>query len=313
MLIHSLFMCRWPHALLACLLCWVCAAGAQTAAPRMALLIGNSAYKGNWPVLKNTVNDARDLGQRLKELGWQTTVTENRTGDQMLSDVQGFIERAQKAKAGQMLLYFSGHGLEWEKGAYLVPVDLRSDNGLEVAHKAMELQKLVTSLNGVPGLKLVILDACRTRPGIRGDAGGLPPPDAKGRVPDGVLVSYATESMQVAMDDIGQRNGVYASGLLKALEKVTQIGGSFTDVMTETEEQVRRLSREHGREQKPMNHVSLALGKQFVFANISRKVPLPSTPAPLDNGALSDISKFPRPRPISSSTGTVEQLLPKED
>lgn len=306
-------MSRWPHALLAVLLCVSFAAKAQTPTPRMALLIGNTDYKGVWPTLKNARYDAQDLGASLNKLGWQTQVETNRTLDEMLRDVDQFIERAQKAKAGQMLLYFSGHGLEWEKGAYLVPVDLRSANGLEVAHKAMELQKLVTRLNGVPGLKLVILDACRTRPGTKGEAGGLPPPDAKGRVPDGVLVSYATESMQVAIDDIGQRNGVYASGLLKALEKVPHIGGSFTDVMTETEEQVRRLSREHGREQKPMNHVSLALGKQFVFANINRNMPLPSTPGSLDNGAHSGISKLPRPRPISSSTGTVKQLLPKED
>jgi formylglycine-generating enzyme required for sulfatase activity len=277
---------RWPYILLASLLCWVGAAGAQTAAPRMALLIGNSAYKGDWPVLKNTVNDARDLGQRLKELGWQTTVTENRTGDQMLSDVQDFIVRAQKAKAGQLLLYFSGHGAEWDKGAFLIPVDLPSDHGLAVSHKSMSLQKIVTSLQAAPGLKLVMLDACRTRPGSKDGSGGLPSPEAEKPLPNDVLVAYASEALQAAMDS-GERNGVYASGLLKALSNVSKTGASFNDVMAETEEEVQRLSRSLlGRQQNPKTYVSSSSAKRFAFASVDRPVPLTDSRTEQENQRL---------------------------
>lgn len=275
MLIHSHLKCRWPHALLACLLFWVGAAGAQTASPRMALLIGNSDYKGEWSALRNTTNDAQDLGQRLKELGWQTTVEKNRSLDQMLSDVGSFIERAQKAKAAQLLLYFSGHGMEWESGAYLIPVDLRSTRGLEVSHKALALQKLVTSLQAASGLKLVMLDACRTRPGSKDGSGGLPSPEAEKSLPNDVLVAYASEALQAAVDS-GERNGVYASGLLKALSNVSKTGASFNDVMAETEEEVQRLSRSFGRQQNPKTYVSNSSAKRFAFASVDKPVALDS-------------------------------------
>ena len=90
----------WRYALLVLLLLGLfwgaqARAQAQVNAPRMALLIGNSAYTGEWRPLPPTINDANDLGQRLAELGWQTTVLTNRTLDNMMSDVRNFVERAQ--------------------------------------------------------------------------------------------------------------------------------------------------------------------------------------------------------------------------
>ena len=245
--------------------CWVNQVMAQANAPRMALLIGNSTYGGEWPQLRNATNDAQDLGQKLAQLGWQTTVTTNRTLDNMMDDVQNFVERAQRAKAGQLLLYFSGHGLEWERGAFLIPVDLSTAEGQKVSYKAMSLQKIVSDLQRAPGLKLIMIDACRTRPGAKGQEGGLPNPEAKEPLPSDVLVAYASEAMQAASDGVvnGQRNGVYASGLLMALNQVSKTGAKFNDVMATAEDEVRKLSRG---QQNPKAYVSLSSASRFEFA-----------------------------------------------
>ena len=245
----------WRYALLVLLLLglfWGAQARAQANAPRMALLIGNSAYTGEWDELTTTINDANDLGQRLAELGWQTTVTTNRTLDNMMDDVQNFVVSAQRANAGQLLVYFAGHGLEWERGAFLIPVDLQTSEGRRVSYLALNLQRLLNELQRAPGLKLVMIDACRTRPRVRGGGGGLPTPDTQ---PNDVLVAYASEALQAAMDSVvrGQRNGVYASGLLSALNNVSRNGGGFNDVMADTDIEVQRIS---GGQQNPMQWVS---------------------------------------------------------
>ena len=52
------------------------------AADRVALLIGNNQYSSN--ALRNAVNDARDLGDALKELGFQVIVRENASRKDMM-------------------------------------------------------------------------------------------------------------------------------------------------------------------------------------------------------------------------------------
>ena len=258
-------------------------AQAQVNAPRMALLIGNSAYTGEWRPLTPTINDANDLGQRLAELGWQTTVLTNRTLDNMMSDVRNFVERAKQARAGQLLVYFAGHGLEWEQGGFLIPVGLETADGHTVSYRALSVQRLLSDLQHAPGLKLILLDACRTRPRGRGAGGGLPALTP----PEGLFLHYATRAMQVALEFPGQRNGVYASGLLSALNNVAQNGGRFTEVIVATEKNVWELSRQ---QQRPELYGSLSLASPFEFAvvppvQVSATTPIsaltpPTTPAP---------------------------------
>ena len=124
-------------------------------------------------------------------------------------------------------MYFAGHGLEWEQGGFLIPVGLETADGQTVSYKALSVQRLLSDLQHAPGLKLILLDACRTRPRGRGAGGGLPALTP----PEGLFLHYATRAMQVALEFPGQRNGVYASGLLRALNNVCpkwgEIYGSY--------------------------------------------------------------------------------------
>ena len=180
-------------------------------------------------------------------------------------------------------MYFAGHGLEWERGGFLIPVGLETADGQTVSYKALSVQRLLSDLQRAPGLKLILLDACRIRPRGRGAGGGLPALTP----PEGLFLHYATRAMQVALEFPGQRNGVYASGLLSALNNVAQNGGRFTEVIVATEKNVWELSRQ---QQRPELYGSLSLASPFEFAvvppvQVSATTPIsaltpPTTPAP---------------------------------
>src|ERR1043165_1502229 len=82
-------------------------AGAQ-AEPRIALVIGNSAY-ANAP-LPNPVNDARDITATLKTVGFEVIPGENLTQAQMIRAIDSFGQRLRYGGVG--LFYFAGHGMQ---------------------------------------------------------------------------------------------------------------------------------------------------------------------------------------------------------
>ncbi|MDP3425846.1 MAG: caspase family protein [Humidesulfovibrio sp.] len=85
---------------------------------RVALIIGNSAYKD--APLKNPVNDARDMAAALKQLGFEATLLTDATMQQMESAVREFGLKLRQGGMG--LFYYAGHGVQVAGNNYLVPV-----------------------------------------------------------------------------------------------------------------------------------------------------------------------------------------------
>src|SRR6202171_4707957 len=76
------------------------------AAKRVALVIGNNDYK-NVPKLQKAVNDARTMGDTLKQLGFSVMVAENQTRQafsQTLLQFDGTIQPGDTA-----FFFFAGH------------------------------------------------------------------------------------------------------------------------------------------------------------------------------------------------------------
>ena len=76
--------------------------------PRVALVIGNSSYAVG--PLRNPVNDAEDMAQVLRTLGFRVTLRQNATHRQMIEAI-GELGRQLKA-GGVGLFYFAGHGVQ---------------------------------------------------------------------------------------------------------------------------------------------------------------------------------------------------------
>ncbi len=87
---------------------------------RVALVIGNSAYKNTEPLL-NPRNDAEELAAALTRVGFEVVLALDVTQSQMAEPVRKFVGRLREADVA--LLYYAGHGLSFEGENYIVPVD----------------------------------------------------------------------------------------------------------------------------------------------------------------------------------------------
>src|SRR5260221_2262319 len=177
--------------------------GADTARAdkRVALVIGNSAYK-NISRLENPANDAKLMANTLRRLGF--TLIGN--GAQIDLDkaafdnaAQNFWRQLQGADVG--LFYYAGHGVQVSGANYLVPVSANPTREADVDFQMVDVNLVLRQMQGSgTRLNMVILDACRNNPfgarALRASDGGL----AQMRAPEGTLISYATQPGNVAQD-----------------------------------------------------------------------------------------------------------------
>ena len=212
---------RFALAITSCLLL-MCSIGVAHAEKRVALVIGNSAYR-NAPALMNPKNDAQDIGKSLRELGFSTIVATDldRAG---MDDV---LDRFSRTVGGAeiALVYYSGHGMQFAGKNFLLPVDARLVNADDVNRfRLVPLDDVFDVLQGAPGARIIILDACRNNPveddlkrrmasmpGVNRDAfltRGLSRVAA-----NGLIVAYATQANDVASDGVA-RNSPFAQALL---------------------------------------------------------------------------------------------------
>jgi hypothetical protein len=193
---------------------WPAAAQVPSTEPRLALVIGNSAYRE--APLRNPVNDVRAMAQRLRELGFTVIAHENATKRTMEAAIIEFGRRL--AEGGVGAFYYAGHGLQVRGRNYLVPVDAEIEDEASTRVAAVDVELLLEQMAEARNrVNLVILDACRNNPferRMRGGARGLAAVDAA----RGTLVAYATAPGSVAADGDGQ-NGLYTEELLTALSE----------------------------------------------------------------------------------------------
>jgi uncharacterized caspase-like protein len=180
--------------------------------PKIALLIGNSAYRE--APLRNSVNDVRAMAQTLRELGFTVLAHENTTKRVMETAILEFGRRLTDGGVG--FFYYAGHGLQVRGRNYLVPVDAEIDSEAATRIAAVDVDLLLEQLNEAKNrVNVVILDACRNNPferRLRGASKGLAAIDAA----RGTLVAYATAPGSVAADGEGA-NGLYTDERLQAL------------------------------------------------------------------------------------------------
>lgn len=226
------------------------------AAKRVALVIGNAAYKD--APLRNPVNDVRAMAATLEGLGFDVIRLENATKIQMERGLVTFTSRLDEGASG--LFYYAGHGVQIRGRNYLVPVGARFNSQQEARIESVGMDLVLSELAYAGNrLNIVILDACRNNPferRLRGGSRGLAAIDAA----RGTLIAYATAPGSVAQDGDG-RNGLYTEELLRALGKP---GLKIEEVFKRVRVQVARRTNE---QQIPWESSSLT--GEFVFNRVS--------------------------------------------
>ncbi|MGA2564358.1 MAG: caspase family protein [Steroidobacteraceae bacterium] len=189
----------------------------QAAEPRVALVIGNSAYPSG--PLRNPANDADLMAETLKKVGFY--VIERRNADQlsMKRAIQEFGKRLEDAGPQAVgLFYYAGHGVQLSGRNYLIPttanIEREGDLEIEAVSADWVIEQMRYARNA---MNIVILDACRNNPymrGMRSADRGLAVMDVQAVT--GILIAYSTAPGTVAQDGDG-RNSPYTIALTKAM------------------------------------------------------------------------------------------------
>jgi formylglycine-generating enzyme required for sulfatase activity len=200
------------------------------AGERIALVIGNSQYQ-NLNTLKNPVNDARAVAQRLQALNFQLIDAKGKNTDKPVLNlkenafaqtVSRFAKRANGAEIA--FLYYAGHGMQESGTSYLLPIDAPKDDVELITRNAISLDNTLNKLDGKAQLTVAVFDACREIPNLEQTtrSAGLSPNAYRGlarlkKPGKSRIVAYAGAVGELVPDGDTQ-NSPYTRELIKVLQ-----------------------------------------------------------------------------------------------
>src|ERR1700704_3639186 len=218
---------------------------------RVALVIGNNDYK-NVPKLQKAVNDARTMGDTLKQLGFSVMVAENQNRQAFSQTLLAFDKAVD---AGDTAFFFyAGHGFEIAGQNFLLPTDVpAAKEGQEelVRDASVLADRVIERLqNKKVRTAILVFDACRNNPFERSGAravaggGGLAPMT---QLPEGVFSVFSAGPRQTALDrlsdDDANPNSVFtrtfARELLQPGENLVQVAQRTRRLVSEMADTVK--------------------------------------------------------------------------
>jgi TPR repeat protein len=142
---------------------------AVQAQTRVALLIGEGDYFHPpptvhgvfWPKLANPPHDVSLVAQKLKEDGFDTTLAVDFNRAALEKAIAAFAIKA--AKADDAVVYYAGHGFEYARHNYLVPIDAPTQ--VDVNHLGqtyIDLDEVAQAAGRARHVNVFFMDACRT-------------------------------------------------------------------------------------------------------------------------------------------------------
>ena len=193
---------------------------AALAERRVALVIGNSAYR-NATTLANTVNDATAIATMFRNVGFDVVDLRQDVGVlDFKRALREFMNTARNADIA--VVYYAGHGIESAGTNYLIPVDAKLASDYDAEDEAVSLDRIVLALQPAVRLRLIILDACRDNPfmrkmqrtlATRAVANGLAKVEPAST---DTLIAFAAKAGSISYDGTGP-NSPFTTALVKYL------------------------------------------------------------------------------------------------
>jgi hypothetical protein len=266
---------------------------------RVALVVGNNDYR-NVPKLQKAVNDARTMGDTLKQLGFTVMVAENQNRQAFSQTLLAFDKAVD---AGDTAFFFyAGHGFEIAGQNFLLPTDVpAATEGQEelVRDASILADRIIERMqNRKVRTAILVFDACRNNPfersGTRAVAGrgGLAPMT---QLPEGVFSIFSAGPRQTALDrlsnDDANPNSVFTRTFAKEL---TQPGANLVQVAQRTRRLVSEMAETVRHKQIPVYFDQMV---DDVFLN----------------GIAKEATKPAEPLPKLAALPPVQQLKPQND
>jgi uncharacterized caspase-like protein len=198
---------------------FVATPNAEPAEKRIALVIGNAAYRTR--PLPTSANDAGLIAQTLQAAGFDVVGARDLDQVSLRRALREFLDKA--SSAGQdtvAFIYLSGYGLQLEGENYFVPVDANIRGSADVPAEALRLSDYLRPLGSLK-LKgsMVVVDASRANSfSMPGEAlaGGL----ALIEPSPGMLIAFNAAPGTIAPE----RDGPYGA-YAQALSEMMRAGG----------------------------------------------------------------------------------------
>jgi Caspase domain len=278
-------MRRYLTALLGVIGCLAgCLAATQAAAERrVALVVGNSQY-AHTPALPNPRNDAEDLANTLRNVGFEVMVGYDLDHIKFARLIDDFARTLEGADVG--LFFYAGHGLQFNDKNYLVTTEARLESTFQVGSETIELDAVIRLMEAKAQTNLIFLDACRNNPltdNLKRNLAAINRAATVGRglariEPTGrdTLVAFSAAPGQEAADGRG-RNSPFTASLLRHLPKP---GLEVSVMLKEVTADVRR---DTGNAQRPQQLSDMS--RTFYFVNavpeaVTAPPPVATTPPP---------------------------------
>ena len=215
------------------------------------------------------------MERALSRLGFDIWIETDAAYARMIELLRAYLQRA--ASSDARLIFFAGHGVQWQGRNYLMPVDALIRNESELLTRGIDLGLIVDRLTALRGgVNIVIVDACRDNPftpsvsdladarrlrtrgaggnlsddSLRrgnGEAAGLAPMDA----PSGTLIAFSTSPGAFSLDNPEGGNSLYTALLVERLATPgLPVERLFKEVRAE-------VARRTGQRQVPWENSSL--------------------------------------------------------
>ena len=196
-------------------------ASPASAAARVALVIGNGAYK-EAPALPNPPRDAAAIATTLRDLGFDVVEGLDLDRRAMETKIRDFGRRAEEARTA--LVFYAGHGVQVNGENYLIPVDAKLKNASDLDFDAVSLKLVLGQAEGGDRTSLIFLDACRDNPftrslarSMRTRSGAVGQGLAPVQTGTGTMIAFATAPGEVALDGAGS-NSPFTTALVKHIK-----------------------------------------------------------------------------------------------
>jgi uncharacterized caspase-like protein len=196
---------------------------------RVALVIGIGDYQD--PLLGKLSHpkpDAASIAQQLEQLGFEVVTEFDVTKQAFLTALDSFAN--QHRGASEVLVYFTGHGIQIGGQNFLLPTDAHFETAATLRNSAVPLEEMLIRVANIAPRRIILLDACRDdptqhTPAILKDP-TLPILSGLGRIgrADGTIVAFSTAPGATAEDGDGDHSP-FAQALLAHLgEKGLEFG-----------------------------------------------------------------------------------------
>ncbi|HEY3793109.1 MAG TPA: caspase family protein [Bradyrhizobium sp.] len=277
---------------------------------RVALVIGNNDYK-NVPKLQKAVNDARTMGDTLKQLGFTVMVAENQNRQAFSESLLAFDNAV--GPGDTAFFFYAGHGFEIAGQNFLLPTDVpAAGEGQEelVRDASVLADRIIERLqNKNVRTAILVFDACRNNPfersGTRALAGGggLAPMT---QLPEGVFSVFSAGPRQTALDRLSNSddnpNSVFTRTFAKEL---LQPGENLVQVAQHTRRTVSEMAETVNHKQIPvyfdqmvddvfLNGMTKDTAKSPQQVAVLPPVPVPRVAPPANDSVNAPIAVFSR-------------------